>query len=42
MYDEFWKQDSIFHKLRKEFVYKTCSLKTPERLNYKENNNARI
>ena len=42
MYDEFWKQDSIFHKLRKEFVYKTCPLKTPKRLKYKENNNARI
>jgi putative two-component system hydrogenase maturation factor HypX/HoxX len=40
MYDEFWKEDSIFHKLRYEFVYKTCPTQTPQRLKYKENNNA--
>jgi putative two-component system hydrogenase maturation factor HypX/HoxX len=40
MYDEFWKEDSIFHKLRYEFVYKTCPTQTPKRLKYKENNNA--
>ena len=40
MYDEFWKEDSIFHKLRYEFVYKTCPFQTPKRLKYKENNNA--
>jgi len=32
MYPEFWEEDSSFHKLRREFVYKICSLKTPERL----------
>jgi len=42
MYDEFWKEDSIFHKLRYEFVYKICSIQTPKRLKYKENKNARI
>jgi putative two-component system hydrogenase maturation factor HypX/HoxX len=40
MYDEFWKEDSIFHTLRKEFVYKTCPTQTPQRLKYKKNNNA--
>jgi len=42
MYDEFWKEDSIFHTLRKEFVYKTCPTQTPQRLKYKKNNNAWI
>jgi len=32
MYPEFWDEDSLFHKLRYEFVYKVCSLKTPQRL----------
>ena len=33
MYPEFWEKDSIFHKLRYEFVYKICPVKTPKRLN---------
>jgi len=32
MYPEFWDEDSEFHKLRYEFVYKLCSTKTPRRL----------
>ena len=32
MYPEFWNEDSEFHKLRNEFVYKVCSIKTPQRL----------
>jgi putative two-component system hydrogenase maturation factor HypX/HoxX len=32
MYPEFWDKDSSFHKLRADFVYKRCSLKTPKRL----------
>ncbi len=32
MYPEFWEEDSSFHQLRKEFVYKICPLKTPKRL----------
>ncbi|WP_031347787.1 hydrogenase maturation protein [Sulfurimonas hongkongensis] len=32
MYREFWEEDSSFHKLRYDFVYKVCSLQTPERL----------
>ncbi|CAA6805232.1 MAG: Hydrogenase [uncultured Sulfurovum sp.] len=32
MYPEFWEEDSVFHKLRKEFVWKVCASKTPERL----------
>ena len=31
MYPEFWDDDSAFHKLRQEFVYKVCPTKTPER-----------
>lgn len=42
MYNEFWKDDSIFHKLRYDFVYKICPIQTPKRLKYKENKNARI
>ena len=34
MHDEFWKEDSIFHTLRSEFVYKTCPLQTPKRLKW--------
>ena len=34
MYPEFWDRDSIFHKLRREFVYKICPTKTPKRLKY--------
>ncbi len=34
MYPEFWEEDSIFHKLRYEFVYKLCPAKTPKRLKY--------
>jgi len=32
MYPEFWDDDSSFHKLREEFVYKACPRETPERL----------
>jgi len=35
MYNEFWKDDSIFHTFRGEFVYKTCPIQTPKRLKYK-------
>ena len=37
MYDEFWKEDALFHKLRMEFVWKVCATKTPER--FKQYNN---
>ena len=32
MYREFWNEDSDFHKLRHEFVYKVCPITTPNRL----------
>ncbi|MBS4069448.1 hydrogenase maturation protein [Sulfurimonas sp. RIFOXYB12_FULL_35_9] len=32
MYAEFWDKESLFHKLRYEFVYKICQIKTPQRL----------
>ena len=32
MYAEFWDKESLFHKLRYEFVYKTCQIKMPQRL----------
>ena len=32
MYPEFWNEQSKFHKLRADFVYKVCPIKTPERL----------
>lgn len=32
MYPEFWDDDSEFHQLRHEFVYKICPTKTPQRL----------
>ncbi len=35
MHPEFWEKDSIFHKLRREFVYKICPNKTPKRLKYR-------
>lgn len=31
MYPEFWKKESSFHTLRKEFVYKICPIKTSQR-----------
>ncbi len=31
MYPEFWEEDSLFHKLRREFVWKVCPTKTPKR-----------
>ncbi|VAY87923.1 Hydrogenase assembly protein HoxX [hydrothermal vent metagenome] len=34
MYDEFWNKDSIFHKLRYDFVYKICPLQTPKRFKF--------
>lgn len=39
MHPEFWNEDSPFHKLRYDFVYKVCPLETPKRLKDK---NARI
>lgn len=36
MYPEFWDEKSIFHELRRAFVYKQCSTSTPQRLKYKE------
>jgi len=35
MYPEFWEEDSPFHQLRREFVYKVCPRETPERLQVK-------
>ena len=35
MYNEFWDEDSPFHKLRKDFVYKVCPTVTPKRLKFK-------
>jgi len=32
MYPEFWDEESIFHTLRQEFVWKVCPTKTPKRL----------
>lgn len=32
MYPEFYKEESVFHTLRREFVYKVCPIKTPQRL----------
>jgi putative two-component system hydrogenase maturation factor HypX/HoxX len=32
MYPEFWEEDSIFHELRREFVWKICPVETPKRL----------
>ena len=32
MYPEFWEEESPFHRLRQEFVYKVCPRETPERL----------
>ena len=32
MHPEFWDEDSIFHTLRYEFVYKICPTQTPKRL----------
>jgi len=32
MYPEFWDEHSSFHKLRSDFVYKVCSIQTPQRL----------
>jgi putative two-component system hydrogenase maturation factor HypX/HoxX len=35
MYSEFWAKESLFHKLRYEFVYKICQIKTPKRLKFR-------
>ena len=35
MNPEFWEQESTFHTLRQEFVYKVCPKETPERLKVK-------
>ncbi len=32
MHPEFWDEESSFHKLREEFVYKVCPTQTPSRL----------
>ena len=32
MHPEFWSKESVFHKLRAEFVYKRCPTQTPARL----------
>lgn len=34
MYPEFWDEESPFHTLRSEFVYKVCPTATPKRLQY--------
>ncbi len=31
MYPEFWEEESAFHRLRREFVYKVCPRETPYR-----------
>ncbi len=31
MYPEFWEDESAFHTLRHDFVYKTCPCETPQR-----------
>jgi len=36
MHPEFWDKTSEFHKLRADFVYKVCPIRTPERLIYKD------
>jgi len=33
MYPEFWEDESSFHALRHDFVYKTCPCETPRRFN---------
>jgi len=35
MHPEFWSEESDFHTLRQEFVYKVCPRETPERLKVK-------
>jgi len=34
MHPEFWQKSSDFHKLRYNFVYEVCPVKTPKRLKY--------
>ena len=34
MHPEFWDEDSPFHTLRHQFVYKICPTETPQRLKY--------
>jgi putative two-component system hydrogenase maturation factor HypX/HoxX len=34
MYSEFWDENSPFHKLRHEFVYKTCIAVTPRKVRF--------
>ena len=40
MHPEFWQEESIFHNLRYEFVYKICPTKTPQRLKSRGDENA--
>jgi putative two-component system hydrogenase maturation factor HypX/HoxX len=35
MHPEFWDEESEFHNLRYDFVYKVCPLETPSRLKFK-------
>ncbi len=37
MHPEFWDEQSAFHTLRQEFVYKVCPRETPKRLQFKTN-----
>jgi len=34
MHPEFWSEESSFHELRREFVYKLCPKETPKRLKF--------
>jgi len=34
MYPEFWEQESAFHPLRQDFVYKSCPCETPQRFKH--------
>ena len=34
MHPEFWEDESEFHLLRYQFVYKVCQNNTPERLKW--------
>ncbi len=42
MYPEFWEEDSPFHQLRLEFVYKVCPRETPKRLRYRSRDFSRV
>jgi len=42
MYPEFWEEDSLFHQLRREFVYKVCPRETPKRLRNRSRDFSRV